>query len=140
MNKSLIKKIYYVKKSNGKGPNVFESLNSWSYWHVIKMPSPRPFSDLTKTLPVFWLPFKKTLPSAWRESKFSNLIEDYWLATDCNASIALVAQGAIIPIVIQSALRILASSSSNSFFNWILLSWGAVLKLFRSTNFFISIN
>ena len=56
--------IYYAKKSNGNGPKVSDSFASSSYWHVIKIPSPRPFSDLTKTLPVFWLAFKKTHPSA----------------------------------------------------------------------------
>ena len=52
----------YVKKSNGSGPKVLDSLAFSSYWHVIKIPSPRPFSDLTKTLLVFWLAFKKTPP------------------------------------------------------------------------------
>ena len=78
-----------MKKSNGNGPKVFDSLASSSYWQVIKIPSPRPFSDLTKTLPVFWLPFKKTHPSAWSESKLPNFIEEYLLEIDFSASIAL---------------------------------------------------
>ena len=69
----------YIKKYNGNGPKVLDSLAPSSYWHVIKIPSPRPFSDLTKTLPVFWLAFKKTAPSAWREARFPNLIEEYYV-------------------------------------------------------------
>ena len=42
-------------------------------------------------------------------------IEAYFLEIDCNASIAQSSQGAIIPIVIQSVLKIFSSSSSNSF-------------------------
>ena len=40
------------------------------------------------------------------------LIDEYFLVIDCNASIALVSRGAIIPIVIQSALKILVSIAS----------------------------
>ena len=39
--------INYEKKSNGNGPKVFDSESFSSYWHVIKIPSPRPLSDLT---------------------------------------------------------------------------------------------
>ena len=48
--------------------------------------------------------------------EISNLIDKYFLEIDCNVSIALLSLGAIMPIVIQSALKIFASSSSKSFF------------------------
>ena len=38
--------INHEKKSNGNGPKVVDSSASSSYWQVIKIPSPRPFSDL----------------------------------------------------------------------------------------------
>ena len=73
---------------------------------------------------------------------FSNNIkkfEENILEIDFNVSIAFLSLGAIIPTVTQSALEILVSISSNIFFTWLLLNRGAVLSLFKSSNFFISI-
>jgi len=66
----------------------------------------------------------KKIPIALDESllKFPNLIEVYFLEIDCNDSIAILSQGAIIPIVNQSVLRIFASSSSKRFFTCPLLN------------------
>jgi len=60
----------------------------------------------------------KKIPIALDESllKFPNLIEAYFLEIDCNASIAILSRGAIIPIVNQSVLKIFASSSAKRFF------------------------
>ena len=38
-------------------------------------------------MPVFWLPFKKTLPSAFKELYSPNLIEEYFLEIDVDNEI-----------------------------------------------------
>ena len=53
---------------------------------------------------------------AYLSSKKVLISKTDYLEIDRNVSIAFSSQGAIIPIVIQSALKIFVSTSSNSFF------------------------